>query len=367
MSLWNPWHGCHRISPGCTNCYVYRRDDSIGKDASVITKTGDYDLPLRKNRSGDYRLSPDDGVVFTCMTSDFFLGDADEWREACWKMIRFRTDLHFHIITKRIDRFADCMPPDWGDGWENVTICCTCENKDRADFRLPLFLSLPIKHREIITEPLLENTDIEKYLASGLVERVTCGGESGDRARPCDFLWIKELRRQCIRQGVPFYFKQTGAKFIKDGRLYNIERRLQMIQAEKSGYSYVPGTGSADNIVYRLPERDVLFEKLGRSSFRSRFYLTEKDRKYVAEKGMDVIRSHAHDFVEKRLAPENPENDGKQTPMRGHPVFLAQHATACCCRSCLEKWHNIPSGKILTDAEKDYVVGVLMEWISRKM
>ena len=115
MSLWNPWHGCHKTSLGCANCYVYRRDESIGKDAGVVAKTGDYDLPLRKNRYGEYRLSPDDGVVFTCMTSDFFLEDADEWRKACWEMIRFRSDLSFHIITKRIERFEQCMPPDWGN------------------------------------------------------------------------------------------------------------------------------------------------------------------------------------------------------------------------------------------------------------
>jgi hypothetical protein len=86
--------------------------------------------------------------------------------------------------------------------------------------------------------------------------------------------------------------------------------------------------------VYRLPDRKRLFERLAASAFRNRFHLSEKDRKYIFDKGMDVIRKHAEDFVAKRLAPENPENDGKQTPMRGHPVFIAQHASACCCRSC---------------------------------
>ena len=366
MSLWNPWHGCHKTSPGCANCYVYRRDESIGKDAGVVAKTGDYDLPLRKNRYGEYRLSPDDGVVFTCMTSDFFLEDADEWRKACWEMIRFRSDLSFHIITKRIERFEQCMPPDWGNGWDHVTICCTCENQEMADRRLPVFLSFPIKHREIISEPMLESINIEKYLATGLIEHVTCGGESGDNARPCDFRWITELRRECVRAGVPFYFKQTGAKFIKDGKMYHIDRALQMAQAKKSGYSYTPGEGSADVIVYRLPDRKHLFERLAASTFRNRFHLSEKDKEYISDKGMDVIRKHAEDFVAKRLAPENPENDGKQTPMRGHPVFIAQHASACCCRSCLEKWHNIPSGKVLTDAEQKYVTDVLMEWIMRE-
>lgn len=367
MAIWNPWHGCHKISPGCANCYVYRRDESVGRDASVVTKTRDYELPLKKNRQGGYKLTADEGTVFTCMTSDFFLDEADGWRSGCWDMIRQRSDLDFHIITKRIDRFTECIPPDWGEGWDNVTICCTCEDRERADHRLPIFLGLPIKHRQIISEPMLGEIDMEKYLRTGLIDKVTCGGESGNNARVCDFRWVKELRRQCIRCGVPFYFKQTGAKFIKDGRLYHIERKLQMAQADKSGYSYIPNTGCADRIRYTLPDRTQLRAALDRSDFRRRFHLTDKDRQYIEEKGMDTIRSHAADFVSKRLAPENPDKDGKQTPMRGHPVFIAQHASACCCRSCLEKWHHIPSGKVLDDAEQRYIVDVLMDWIAIDM
>lgn len=155
MAIWNPWHGCRKISPGCANCYVYRRDESIGKDASIVAKTGDYDLPLKKNRQGGYKLNAGDGIVFTCMTSDFFLEDADEWRTGCWDMIRERRDLHFCIITKRIGRFAQCIPPDWGDGWEHVTICSTCEDQERTAERFPILLELPIRHREIISEPML--------------------------------------------------------------------------------------------------------------------------------------------------------------------------------------------------------------------
>ncbi len=367
MSIWNPWHGCKKLSPGCVNCYVYRRDESIGKNASVVSKTGDYDLPLKRNRKKEYKLTPEDGVVYACMTSDFFLEEADEWRPGCWDMIRERKELTFHIITKRIDRFHKCMPPDWGDGWENVTICCTCENQDRADYRLPILLELPIRHRQIISEPMLEEIHFEKYLATRLIEHVICGGESGPNARPCDFLWIKEVRRECIRHGVPFYFKQTGAVFIMNGKTYHIDRKDQMTQARKSGYSYTPGRGSADLIRYQLPKRDELFQRLDQSDFRSRFHLKDQDRKYADEKGLDAIRKHAEDFVDKRLSPENPENDGKQTPMKGHPVFIAQHATACCCRGCLEKWHNIPAGKMLTKEEKTYIVDVLMDWIRREL
>ena len=208
VAIWNPWHGCRKISAGCANCYVYRRDGSIGKDASVVSKTGDYDLPLKKNRQGQYKLTADDGIVFACMTSDFFLEEADDWRQGCWDMIRQRQDLHFHIITKRIDRFAECIPPDWGGGWDNVTICCTCENQDRTDYRLPVFLSLPIKHREVICEPMIGGINMEKYLAAGGIEHVSCGGESGDNARPCDFRWIQEVRRECIRCGIHYSIPQ---------------------------------------------------------------------------------------------------------------------------------------------------------------
>ena len=95
--------------------------------------------------------------------------------------------------------------------------------------------------------------------------------------------------------------------------------------------------------------------------------ISGKDIEIIKQKGNDTIRSHAKDFVEKRLSAENPDNDGKQTPMKGHPVFIAQHATACCCRSCLEKWHNIPAGKNLTDSEQEYIIDVIMEWIKRQL
>ncbi len=110
-----------------------------------------------------------------------------------------------------------------------------------------------------------------------------------------------------------------------------------------------------------------LWKRLSQSKFRSSFSLKANDRSYVSGKGMDKVREHACDFIRKRLAPAEISNDGRQTPMRGHPVFVAQHATATCCRGCLEKWHHIPKGRGLTEMEQEYVVGVIMEWISREM
>ena len=102
---------------------------------------------------------------------------------------------------------------------------------------------------------------------------------------------------------------------------------------------------------------------LKRSKFRSTFKLTEKDRQYVDNKGIDTIRQHAHDFISKRIAPRYPKNDGKQTPIRGHPVFIAQHATATCCRNCIQKWHGIKKGKELSDHQIQFLVELIMGWI----
>ena len=107
--------------------------------------------------------------------------------------------------------------------------------------------------------------------------------------------------------------------------------------------------------------------KLEKSKFRSSFKLKEKDREYLKNKGMDTVRSHARDFVRDRLAPSFIANDGKQTPMRGHPVFIAQHATATCCRECIRKWHKIQPGRELSQVQQEYLVDVIMTWIEREL
>ena len=112
---------------------------------------------------------------------------------------------------------------------------------------------------------------------------------------------------------------------------------------------------------------DEALDKLAKSKFRSSFHLSEKDKAYVREKGMDTIRIHAKDFITSRLAPEYIANDGKQTPMRGHPVFIAQHATACCCRGCLYKWYKVKPNKALSDEQINKIVNLIMAWIDREM
>ena len=108
-----------------------------------------------------------------------------------------------------------------------------------------------------------------------------------------------------------------------------------------------------------------LFERLENSRFRSRFHLKQNDIDYIHEKGLDTIRKHAEDFITKREAPAYIPNDGKQTPMRGHPVFIAQHATATCCRECIRKWHKIQPSRELSQVQQEYLVDVIMTWIER--
>ncbi len=231
--IWNPWHGCHRYSEGCRNCYVYRRDGSVGRDASVVEKTQAFLLPVSHARGGGYRI-PSGAHLFCCMTSDFFVEDADPWRADVWRMMRLRRDVTFTVITKRIVRFLSCIPDDWGTGYPNVRFVCTIENQRAADARMPVFVDLPIRHKSVACEPLLGPVDLSPYLKRD-IRLVVAGGESGEQARVCDYRWVLSLRDQCLEAGAGFWFKQTGARFFKDGRLYCIPRRIQGQQARKAG------------------------------------------------------------------------------------------------------------------------------------
>ena len=231
--MWNLWHGCHKKSEGCQHCYVFRRDAEFDRDTNVVSRTSTFNLPVRRDRQGNWKV-PSGTLMWTCFTSDFFIEDADRWRAEAWQMMRCRSDLAFYIVTKRPELIAPRLPADWGDGYENVTICCTMENQCRADERLPIFRQLPLRHKAIICEPLLEDIDFGGALGAWC-EQVTVGGESGRDARVCDYEWVLNIRRQCVAAGVPFHFKQTGATFRKGGRVYHIPRDRQMSQARKAG------------------------------------------------------------------------------------------------------------------------------------
>lgn len=235
---WNPWHGCHKLSEGCANCYVYRIDAAHDRDPSMPHRTGAFSLPIRKTRAGEWRV-PDGTTLYTCFSSDFFLEDADPWRPEAWAMMAARPEVTFVFFTKRIARFYDVIPPDWGAGYPNVHIGCTCENQRRADERLPLFLEAPIAHRSVICEPLLGPIDLSPYL-DGRIAEVSAGGESGPNARLCDFAWITSLRDCCAAASVPFHYHQTGARLRVGERIYTIPRKKQQEQARRAGVDFHP-------------------------------------------------------------------------------------------------------------------------------
>ena len=180
---------------------------------------------------------PENSCFYTCFSSDFFHGAADVWRSDAWDIIRARPDCTFFMITKRPERIAGCLPPDWIDGWDHVTIAVTCENQDMADKRLPIYLNLPLRHRSVMIEPMLSAVDLRPYFREypGFIESVSVGGESGQDARACDFSWVLDVQRQCKENGAAFSYHQTGARLIKDGKEYLIPRSRQHSQAAKAG------------------------------------------------------------------------------------------------------------------------------------
>ena len=155
MIVWNLVHGCHRKSEGCKHCYVFTRDEENGVDTNLVRKTASFNLPLP---------------------------EMDAWREEAWEMMRFRRDLRFYMVTKRPERILQCLPAFWNEVSDRITICCTMENQRCVDERLPVLLSLPLPHKEIIVEPMLGPVDFHRNLED--IACVTVGGESGRDARP---------------------------------------------------------------------------------------------------------------------------------------------------------------------------------------
>lgn len=236
--IWNPWHGCKKISEGCQNCYMFHLDQSRGKDGSDIYKVkNNFDYPIKKDVQGKYKIKSGE-ILRVCMTSDFFLEEADIWRDDAWDIIRRRNDVMFMLITKRADRIRECLPCDWGNGWNNVWINVTAENQKRADERIPILLDIPAKYKGILAAPLLETLNIEKFLKTGEIDMVSIGGENYSGARTCKYEWVKNIYKQCIKNNVNCNFFETGSKFIKDEKLYKVPRKLQPLQAMKSGLYY---------------------------------------------------------------------------------------------------------------------------------
>ena len=234
MPVWNPWRGCLKFSEGCKYCYIHKGDFKRGVNTSDIVRTKDFYKPIERFKNGKYKIKS--GPVYLAFSTDFFIPEADKWRDECWKMIKERSNLHFLFLTKRIERFNECIPPDWENGYDNVTVCCTVENQKAASRRLAIFKDLPIKHKCITAQPLLESIKIEKYL--GGIDLVVVGGESDYNARVLNFDWVMDIKRQCANKNVAFEFRQCGTNFIKDNTQYYIPTKDLMKQAKKAGINH---------------------------------------------------------------------------------------------------------------------------------
>lgn len=236
--MWNPWRGCKRCSEGCLHCYIHKGDMKRNMDTGSIVKTKDFHKPAEKLKNGSYKMKS--GMVYLGFSTDFLIEEADPWREDCWAMIKERQDCTFLFLTKRIERFISCIPADWGEGYDNVVVGCTVENQKNADKKLSLFQTLPIKHKCITAQPLLERIDMEKYLDG--IELVVVGGESDREARPLDYDWVLDIREQCIRKNVSFEFRQCGTHFIKDGKEYKLQTKDLCRQARLADIDFRKST-----------------------------------------------------------------------------------------------------------------------------
>ncbi|MDD3243593.1 MAG: DUF5131 family protein [Eubacteriales bacterium] len=232
MAIWDPWRGCHRKSEGCENCYLFQAAERKGETFDVVSRSEDFDRLTRRDAKGNACIKPGQ-MVYLCFRSDFLLPEADAWRAQAWEMIRSRPDLDFLFLTKRIERFGVALPADYPAGLEHVTVAVSVENQRRADERLPVFKALPIVHKLITVQPMLERVDLSAYLDED-IEGVVVGGESGKDVRPLHDDWVTDLRRQCLQADVPFTFRQVGSRFVQDGVERKVARQYLCAEARKT-------------------------------------------------------------------------------------------------------------------------------------
>ena len=228
-ATWNPWQGCHKVSPGCDHCYMFREKTQYGQEPDVVvrSKPRTFNLPLRLK--GSQR-------VFTCSWSDFFIREADPWRDEAWAIIDRTRHLTYQILTKRVERVAARLP--WGDGtpWPHVQIIASVENQEQADRRIPKLLAVNAAVRGVSYEPGLgpveflsqwhdwlagwtteteadprDGTPYPVQVQTEKLDWLIIGGESGPEARPFDLAWARSTIAQCRAAGVPCFVKQLGA------------------------------------------------------------------------------------------------------------------------------------------------------------
>jgi len=210
---------------------MYYLDKIHHQDGSKIYRTrNSFNYPIQKNKYGVYKIKSGERIR-VCMTSDFFLPEADKWRIEAYKLMEQRKDVIFWLLTKRINRVKDHMP-----GYlHNICMNVTCENQLMADERLPLLLQLPFNHKGIMAAPLIGPLNLEKYLATNQIESVLVDGENYEGNRILDYDWVIHLYQQCRKYNVHFEFIGTGNFLKKDNRIYKIQHDKQKEIARKSG------------------------------------------------------------------------------------------------------------------------------------
>ena len=198
---WNPWRGCHKVSAGCKNCYMFRDQKRFGNDPNIVARSKTtFDAPLKWK---------DPAMVFTCSWSDFFIEEADEWRDDAWEIIRQTPHLTYQILTKRPENIRSRLPEDWGDGWPNVWLGVSIESWESTG--RGWFLSyVPAKVRFISAEPLIGVLNLSWVLAIEKFHWVIVGGESGPGCRLMDLEWARDIQDDCKQHGVAFFMKQDS-------------------------------------------------------------------------------------------------------------------------------------------------------------
>lgn len=231
---WNPWHGCHKCSPGCEHCYMYFMDRKRGRAewSDQVFRTAKFDLPLKKDRKGNYKLRPGWRVMVN-MTSDTFLDEARPWMDEFWAIVRKRTDLIFWLLTKRPENIPSMLPKDWGTGYPNVCLNVTVENQEMFDRRWRIFRNIPAEHKGLCCAPLLGSLYVAPALRSGQVECVSAGGENYEGPRPCMYEWFRDLAIQCRSYGTRFCMYECGSLYIRNGRV-----ELWPLKSDQSAVSY---------------------------------------------------------------------------------------------------------------------------------
>lgn len=204
---WNPWQGCHKVSVGCKFCYMYRDKKRYGQDPRTVVRSAipTFNAPLTKLNGP---------LVFTCSWSDFFIEEADNWRDEAWDIIKRTPHLTYQILTKRPADIKDRLPDDWEKGYRNVWLGVSVENKNSL-WRLEALDEIPAAIKFISYEPALEYVDFTTY--TPVINWIISGGESGPEARPAEIEWFKQVRDDCLKNGIAYFHKQHGGTKKIDG------------------------------------------------------------------------------------------------------------------------------------------------------